>query len=68
VASHGYQRVLAYQVAVRLGASSSLRIDEVAQLVERNPKADNVVRDSPCSPFRSPNEDPAAQLTHVQRT
>ena len=50
-ASHGYQPAMADQAAVRPDASSSI---EAAQLGERDPKAGNVVRDSPCSCFRGP--------------
>jgi hypothetical protein len=44
-----------------------LRLDEAAQVGERDPKAGNVIRDRPWSHFRSPTEDPAAQLLHICR-
>jgi hypothetical protein len=47
--SHWYQSVLAYEVPIRLGSSSTIELDKVAQLGERDAKAGSVVRDSPCS-------------------
>jgi hypothetical protein len=45
--------------------SSSSTEDRQSNPVRR--KGPNVVRDSPCIWFRSPHEDPAAQLLHICR-
>lgn len=54
--SHGYQPVLAYQLARRLGQAHLhlTRLDEAGQVGERDPKGSNVVRDSHCAHSRNP--------------
>lgn len=54
--SHGYLPALAHQVAIRLGTSSSIE-GKQGTLFRGNKlkgRLGNLVRDSPCSSFRSP--------------
>jgi hypothetical protein len=67
-ASQEYQLALAYQVIVRLGASSSTEARQGTQFRERNPKAGNVVREAPDPTLGVPHEDSATQLLHMCRT